>query len=47
MVIKLVIVRNLLTVPSEGGMKGLKATKLMIVDAVEEEEEEPQGEGRG
>jgi hypothetical protein len=40
-------VRNLLTVPSGGGAKGLKATKLMIVDAVREEDKEPQGEGRG
>jgi hypothetical protein len=40
-------VRNLLTVPSGGGAKGLKTTKLMIVDAVGEEDEEPQGEGRG
>jgi hypothetical protein len=41
------VVRNLLTVPSGGGAKGLKTTKLMIVDAVGEEDEEPQGEGRG
>ena len=40
-------VRNLLTVPLGGGAKGLKTTKLMIVDAVGEEDEEPQGEGRG